>query len=1132
MSNQSHHARKLGFLLTLVFCAFLSATAQSGLQVTYGSKGIQTLNFNGINLEDTGLYPSDLFHIWHMKSTDLNGNVVSAGQFGWGENNNGESWNPSTSTETYTFSWGTIAAQFVQSGNNLNIIVTETNNAGSGILFDGAEIYPLIFHFPQDPAGFSGYSQYAITTTDPGVSVADFGSGIVTSVLPNEAVPMYGGWKNAGPATYSPILTSSAPDGLANFLPRNDVPVQPGSSFTYTLSLRFTPEGTPASASDAYASFAATYPSQMTWTDKRIFGTAYLSSSGPGSNINQPDGFPTNPRRYFNDPTVDITTPAGLQAFQDRMIAQAQSNANNTRQMNGQGVVTWDLEGEQYPQNTSYVCSPDQVATVAPEMESAITDTTSPWFGQKLDDAYFAIMSGAGLRTGVCLRPQVFTFGSGGTASQVFLATNAAIIANLENKARYANSRWGTTIFYVDSTVNSVGGTLDPAIFQQLIADLPSFLFIPEESTTRYYAYSAPFYSFIFHTTLGTSAATYLAYPSAFGANLVNDVSAATLATYTPQLTASVAKGDILMGHADYWQANDPALVSIYQAAGLTSPGNPQSTPAIAWTTPASIPYGAALSSTQLDATSNVTGTFTYMPAAGAILAAGSQTLMTTFTPLNSSTYRSATASVSLRITQATPAVTWAVPAPIVTGTALGATQLNATASVPGTFTYSPAAGTVPGVGPTTLQVTFTPTDSVDYASTTKTVSLTVTAVTQVAPTLTWSAPSAIVYGTALSSAQLNATASVPGTFTYSPASQTILDAGATILQATFTPTNGVNYKSATVTTNIQVLKATPTVSWPVPASITAGTAISSAQLNAAASVAGMFTYSPAAGFVPVAGAISLQVTFTPTNSLDYNPITQTVALIVTPASQTTPVVTWPPPASMVYGAGLSSTQLNASASVAGTFTYSPAAGTILNAGSTTLQVNFTPTNTTLYRSASLATTIQVTQAPPVITWTAPASIVAGTALSAAQLNASASVPGTFSYSPAAGAVLGAGTATLAVTFTPTNTTDYTTQTAAVPITVTPVVTGPVAILSPAASQVVSGTIFVSGQINVTMDSAGSFLIVDGVELGTHRVTGGPYVYPIDTTMLSNGAHILQLWAHDIGNNSWISSPVTIIVAN
>ena len=349
-----------------LWAASASAAFAQGLQVTYGSKGVQTIAYNSTTLENTALFPGDTFHIWHLKATDLTGNVLSSGQTGWGESNNGESWNSQTKTETYNFSWGSIATQFVQNGNNLDIVVTETNNAGSGIILDGVEIFPFALHFPVDPAGFQGYTQYAITTTAPGVSAADFGTGVVTSVLPKESQPLYGGWKAQGNSTYSPILTSTAPDGLATFLPHNDVPVQPGSSFTYTASLRFTPEGTPATVTDAYASFATTYPSQMTWTDKRILGTAYLASSPTGGgDITQPGGFPTNPRRYFNDASVDITSPAGLQAFQTRMLAQAASNVANAKNLNAQGVITWDLEGEQYPQTTSYVCSPDQIDAVA-----------------------------------------------------------------------------------------------------------------------------------------------------------------------------------------------------------------------------------------------------------------------------------------------------------------------------------------------------------------------------------------------------------------------------------------------------------------------------------------------------------------------------------------------------------------------------------------------------------------------------------------------------------------------------------------------------------------------------------------------------------------------------------------------
>jgi hypothetical protein len=83
--------------------------------------------------------------------------------------------------------------------------------------------------------------------------------------------------------------------------------------------------------------------------------------------------------------------------------------------------------------------------------------------------------------------------------------------------------------------------------------------------------------------------------------------------------------------------------------------------------------------------------------------------------------------SFSLSVAKATPVVTWANPAPIGYGTALGAAQLNATANVPGTFTYTPPAGTVLGAGSHTLSVAFTPTDGANYSPASASVTLTIT---------------------------------------------------------------------------------------------------------------------------------------------------------------------------------------------------------------------------------------------------------------------------------------------------------------------------------------------------------------------------------------------------------------------
>ena len=78
-----------------------------------------------------------------------------------------------------------------------------------------------------------------------------------------------------------------------------------------------------------------------------------------------------------------------------------------------------------------------------------------------------------------------------------------------------------------------------------------------------------------------------------------------------------------------------------------------------------------------------------------------------------------ATSTVNVLTTcKATPVVTWSDPAPIVYGTLLSATQLNAIANVPGTFTYAPPAGTILNAGASqTLSADFTPTDTTNYNS-------------------------------------------------------------------------------------------------------------------------------------------------------------------------------------------------------------------------------------------------------------------------------------------------------------------------------------------------------------------------------------------------------------------------------
>jgi hypothetical protein len=123
---------------------------------------------------------------------------------------------------------------------------------------------------------------------------------------------------------------------------------------------------------------------------------------------------------------------------------------------------------------------------------------------------------------------------------------------------------------------------------------------------------------------------------------------------------------------------------------------------------------------------SSLLGTGTLVSGAASISVstptAGDHTITAVYS--GDSTFNTQASDLSdLPVLQATPTIAWSNPADITVGTALGSAQLNAVPSVLGTLTYTPAAGTVLGVGAQqALTVNFAPADSVDYAPVTATV--------------------------------------------------------------------------------------------------------------------------------------------------------------------------------------------------------------------------------------------------------------------------------------------------------------------------------------------------------------------------------------------------------------------------
>jgi hypothetical protein len=116
---------------------------------------------------------------------------------------------------------------------------------------------------------------------------------------------------------------------------------------------------------------------------------------------------------------------------------------------------------------------------------------------------------------------------------------------------------------------------------------------------------------------------------------------------------------------------------------------------------------------------------------------------------------------------------------------------------------------------------------------------------------------------------------------------------------------------------------------------------------NLAQTYNGLPTMPTAAGSYTVAAAI---------NDTNYAG-SATGTLIISKATAT---ITWLTPSAITYGTPLSNAQLNATTSAANSVTYNPAAGAVLPAGTQTLNVSFTPTDTTAYNRATHSVTLTV----------------------------------------------------------------------------------------------------------------------------------------------------------------------------
>jgi hypothetical protein len=410
--------------------------------------------------------------------------------------------------------------------------------------------------------------------------------------------------------------------------------------------------------------------------------------------------------------------------------------------------------------------------------------------------------------------------------------------------------------------------------------------------------------------------------------------------------------------------------------------------------------------------TFNVPGSFAYTPTFGAIPQGGAQTLSTTFTPTDTTTYATVNASVTLQVNALSSTISVGTSgSPTTYG---GPVTFTATVSsgASGTVTFydgntAIGTGTISGTtanfvtsslsgGAHTITASW-PGNS-DYTGATSGPIFQQVSVASSTISVGTSGSPSIYGGSVTFTATLPSGAS--GTVTFYDANTSIGTGTISGTTATFTTssltagshsitagwTGNTNYTGNTSSAITQgVSQATPTVTWPTATSISYGQTLLSSTLSGgsavnggSATVIGSFAFTTP-GTMPGAGTASQSVTFTPTDKIDYTGVTSTVNVTVNPASVT---ITASSP-TVTYGAaiptitpGYSAFQNSETSAVLTTPPVCVTAYTTTSAAGSSPSTSCSGAAAANYTFSYVNGTVTVSQASQTINFTAPATPV------------------------------------------------------------------------------------------------------------------------------------------------------------
>lgn len=570
-----------GAAIALLMSTPIAGSAQS-LRVAHASDGLSSIHFAGHEYLAKAL-PS----VHGVRVLDAEGNPQAVSS-----SPSSQSFDPATKMHKQTYEWGTVEIAFTANDNRLDARTRITNTGTSTI--HQLEVRLLDLSFPDWPQGHTWRQNRNWNDNGDGPTVVPARMENALVVMTNEVVDrtLRSGFRDLNSDHKTTTLFfrtggeaaefATIPSGERalvhargdsrvrdranrNFLDGMTLhrPIEPGEHETFHLSLRFDKPDSDFVyvASDIYERYRQAFPATLEWPDRRPITTAFLSSPAEQHKSE------TNPRGWLNDKAIDVTTEEGIAAFHTRMLDFADRCIAGAQNLNAQGIIVWDVEGQEMPHPISYIGDPRMLPEMAPEMDV-------------IADEFFARLNDAGLHSGITIRPTVVSKDPKNPEryrhSYGLDMTGDQFIERISAKVAYAVDRWNITMVYIDTNIiyrpdrdgKWESQLMSPDFMRQLNERFPEVLFVPEFGVSAYHGYVAPYAELRPHYWGNVAATSHHAraiYPEGF---TVVNVADSPIDNRWNDLVEGIRGGDSLMIRS-WWsgQGEHDKVRAIYKEA-------------------------------------------------------------------------------------------------------------------------------------------------------------------------------------------------------------------------------------------------------------------------------------------------------------------------------------------------------------------------------------------------------------------------------------------------------------------------------------------------------------------------------------------------------------------------------------